>query len=132
MCADGLHLANLPLQACQRAPEHRLPQRACLPAGEGKTLVHRHAGHPGEVTGHDLLLVVQHVDTQFAVALKDRVHGAVGVDADHDRGGRVRHRADGGGGDAAAACLALGGDHIDRRRQAGHRVAKTQALFRLH
>ena len=31
------------------------------------------------MTGHDFLLVVQHVDAQLAVALKYRVHRAVGV-----------------------------------------------------
>jgi hypothetical protein len=33
------------------------------------------------------------------------------------------------GGDAAAAGFAFGGDHVNRRRQAGHGIAKTQALF---
>ncbi len=129
MGTDGLHLGYLTFQACQSAFQHRLRQRSFLPAGESKALLHCHAGHPGKVAGHDLLLVVQHVDTQFAVALEDRVHGAVGVDADHDRRRGVRDRTDGGGGNAAATRIALGGDHIHRRRQAGHRVAKTQAFF---
>ena len=129
MRADGLHLANLAFQACQRALQHRLRQRAFLPAGEGKALLHRHTGHPGEMASHDLLLMVQHVNAQPAVTLKYRIHGAVGVDAHHHRRRGVRDRADGGGGNAAAACLTLGGHHIHRGRQAGHGVAKTQALF---
>ena len=129
MRADGLHLAYFAFKAGQRALEYRLRQRPFLPAGEGKALFHRHTGHPGEMARHDLLLVVQHVNAQPAVALEYRVHGAVGVDAHHDRRRGVRDRADGGGGDAAAARLALGGDHVNRRRQATHCVAKTQALF---
>ena len=62
VAADGLYLANLALETRQRAFQHRLAQRAFLPAAEAETVVHRHPGHTGEVARHLLLLVVQHVD----------------------------------------------------------------------
>lgn len=85
--------------------------------------------HAGEMASHHFLFMIQHVNAQFAVPLEYRVHRAVGIDAHHDRRWRIGHRAHGGRGDAAAAGVALGGYNVDRSRQAGHGIAKTQTLF---
>ena len=73
--------------------------------------------------------MVEDVDAQLAVALKNRVHRTVGVNAHHQRRWCIRDRADSRCRNPALSGVALGGDNIYRCRQAGHRVTKAQALF---
>jgi hypothetical protein len=115
--------------AGQRPLQNRLSQGPFLPAGEAKALFHGHAGHAGEMAGHHFLFMIQHVNAQFAVpwntgfiALLALMHtmtdGGVSV-TEHTAVAVMPQQAG----------VALGGYNVDRSRQAGHGIAKTQTLF---
>ena len=83
MCTYLAHIINITFKAGEAHLLIRAVVIVRLPSRLSKAICHRESCHSSEMTCHFFLFMIQYIDAQFSIFLKNRVHLIFTVDVNH-------------------------------------------------